>query len=132
MDVYASFGFIDLIVIACGLYGVYSWYLLVYKHEIKKTLLIGGNTNPQDCKDIEGFAAFMGTKLLILSAVMIIFGGISAYSSYVEFLGTIVWVGMAIFLVIIIWYCVQLRKAEQKFFDQGSTKGSIKSKALRK
>lgn len=133
MDVYASFGFIDLIVAIVGVYGFYSWYMLVKKHEIKKTLLIGGDTNPAKCKDIEGFAKFMGSKLLILSSAMVIFGGVSSYSSYVQSIGNIIWVGLVIFLAVVIWYCVQLRKASDLYFDKGVSKGNtIKNKALKK
>ena len=38
-NIYASFGFIDIIVMCIGVYGFYSWHMLVNKHEIKKTLL---------------------------------------------------------------------------------------------
>ena len=133
MDIYSSFGFIDVIVAVVGVYGFYSWYMLVKKHEIKKTLLVGGDSNPAKCKDIEGFASFMGPKLMILSTAMVIFGGISAYSSYVQSIGNAIWVGLVLFLVIVIWYCVQLRKADKLYFDQGNPKGTvIKNKALRK
>lgn len=133
MDIYSSFGFIDVIVAIVGVYGFYSWYMLVKKHEIKKTLLIGGDTNPARCNDIEGFAKFMGTKLLVLSTAMVIFGSISSYSSYVQNIGNFIWVGLAIFLVIVIWYCVQLRKASEIYFDKGAVKGNtIKNKALKK
>ena len=131
MDIYSSFGFIDVIVGIVGVYGFYSWYMLVKKHEIKKTLLVGGDSNPAKCKDIEGFAAFMGNKLLILSTAMVVFGGISSYSSYVQSIGNVIWVGLALFLVVVIWYCVQLRKADKLYFDQG--KGTIiKKKTLKK
>lgn len=133
MDIYASFGFIDLIVIGCGFYGFYSWYLLVYKHEIKKTLLLGGNTTPEQCTDVEGFAKFMGPRLLVLSAAMVVFGGISAYNSYGSGIGNFLWVGMALFLAVIVWYCVQLRKADHLYFhDNEKKEKSIKEKALKK
>ena len=129
-NIYASFGFIDIIVTCLGVYGFYSWYMLVHKHEIKKALLLGGNITPEQCIDVEGFANYMGTKLLVLSADLLIFGSLSAYNSYVKEVGMILWIGMAIFLAIIIWYCVYLRKANEMYF---STKGkSIKDKALKK
>lgn len=130
-DVYSMFGFMDIIVMACGVYGVYSWYMLVYKHEIKKTFLIGGDTTPEQCKDVEGFASYMGTKLLILSIAMLAFGGLSAYNSYIGDVGPVIWVGLIGFLAIIVWYCVFLRKADGMFFG-GNNKKSIKDKALKK
>ena len=129
-SLYSSFGFIDIFVIAMGVYGLYSWYMLVKKHEIKKTLLLGGSTTPEQCTDMEGFAGYMGSKLLILSADLLIFGSFSAYNSYVADVGAILWVGMAIFLAIIIWYCLQLRKADEKYFQK--TGRSIKDKALKR
>lgn len=134
MDVYASFGFIDLLVIGCGFYGFYSWYQLVRQHEIKKALLVGGDSTPERCADIEGFAGFMGPKLLILSGDMVIFGSISAYNSYGGgVVGNLIWPLMGVFLAIIIWYCVQLRKADKLYFDHGAKKGNtIKEKALKK
>ena len=109
-DVYSMFGFMDIIVMACGVYGLYSWYMLVYKHEIKKTFLIGGDTTPEQCNDIEGFASYMGTKLLVLDIAMLVFGGLSAYNSYIGDVGPVIWVGLIGFLAIIVWYCVFLRK----------------------
>ena len=132
-DIYASFGFIDIIVMCVGVYGFYSWYMLVKKHSIKKTLLIGGSNTPEYCVDVEGFADYMGTKLLILSADMLIFGAISAYNSYVKELGAVLWIGMAIFIAIIVWYCIHLRKADAMFFNVNGKSGkSIKDKALNK
>ena len=130
-NIYASFGFIDIIVMCIGVYGFYSWYMLVNKHEIKKTLLLGGSTTPEQCNDVEGFANYMGTKLFVLSADLLIFGALSAYNSYVKEVGMILWIGMAIFLAIIIWYCVYLRKADGLFFS-ATGKKTIKDKALNK
>lgn len=136
MDMYASFGFIDIIVICIGVYGFYSWHMLVHKHEIKKTLLTGGNTTPEQCFDVEGFADFIGKKLFIFSATTVVFGGISAYNSYVAEVGAILWIGMAIFMGVIVWYCMQLRKADGLYFSNRSKFGksgkSMKDKAMNK
>lgn len=136
MDMYASFGFIDIIVMCVGVYGFYSWHMLVNKHEIKKTLLVGGNTTPEQCNDIEGFANFMGPKLLIFSVATLIFGAISAYNSYIANVGAVLWIGMAVFLAVIIWYCAKLRKADGLYFSApgkyGKSGKSIKDKALNK
>lgn len=133
MDFNSSFGFIDIIVICAGVYGFYSWYKLVKEHEIKKTFLIGGDTTPQQCTDIEGFAGFMGNRLLFLSAAMVVFGSFSAYNSFVADVGPSIWFAMAAFLTIIVWYCVQLRKAATLYFNEKGKNGkSIKEKALKK
>lgn len=133
MDTNSMFGFMDIIVLGCGVYGIYTWYMLVKKHEIKKAFLIGGNLSVVDCKDIQGFADYIGNKLLIVSAAMMIFGAISAYNDYVQSIGVIIWIGMAAFFVTLIWYCIVLRKGNQMFFSAGASKGNtIKNKALNK
>ena len=129
---YSSFGFIDIIVICMGVYGLYSWYMLVKKHEIKKTLLIGGSTTPEQCIDIEGYAGYMGSKLLVLSADLLIYGTFSAYNSYVADVGMALWIGMVIFLAVIVWYCVHLHKADELYFRAGKSGKSIKDKALKR
>ena len=133
MDTNSMFGFIDIIVVGCGAYGIYSWYMLVKKLEIKRTFLLGNSTMPEDCKDIQGFADFIGTKLLIFSIVMMLFGGISAINDYVQSVGDVIWFFMALFMAMLVWYCVQLRKADQLFFKKGPKAGNtIKNKALNK
>lgn len=132
-NLYSSFGIIDLIIFAVGFYGVYSWYLLTKKQEIKKLLLIGGNYTPEQCIDVNGFAEFMGTKLLILSAAMVVYGAVSAYDSMVKSMGAVLWVCMAIFLAVIVWYCVELRKGNSRYFSlDAKAEKSIKEKAMKK
>ena len=128
------FGFMDYIVLGCGVYGVYSWYMLVKKNEIKKAFLLGGDNTPEDCTDVAGFADMIGIKLLIASIGMLVFGSLSLYNTYVQDLGAILWVGMILFLGILVWYCVMLRKAHLKYFPKTPVKkgSSIKNKALNK
>jgi len=129
----SMFSFMDYIVLACGVYGIYSWYMLVKKHEIKKAFLVGGSTTPEKCTDIEGFANSVGTKLLIVSIGMLVFSGISLYNSFKQSIGVFYWVAMGLFLALLVWYMAVLRKANDKFFDSGATKGNtIKNKALNK
>ena len=134
MDTNQMFGFMDYIVLGCGVYGVYSWYMLVKKNEIKKAFLLGGDNTPEDCTDVAGFADMIGIKLLIASIGMLVFGSLSLYNTYVQDLGAILWVGMILFLGILVRYSVMLRKAHLKYFPKTPVKkgSSIKNKALNK
>ena len=134
MDTSQMFGFMDYIVLGCGVYGVYSWYKKKKKNEIKKAFLLGGDNTPEDCTDVAGFADMIGIKLLIASIGMLVFGSLSLYNTYVQDLGAILWVGMILFLGILVWYCVMLRKAHLKYFPKTPVKkgSSIKNKALNK
>lgn len=132
MDTGSMFGALDMIVFGCGLYACYSWYMLTKKQQIVKTFLVAADTNPEHCSDMKGFTAFMGNKILILALTMLVYGGISLYSDYVRDLGKIIWALIAAFLAVVVWYCVQLRKADALYFQKSAKKGSIKEKALKK
>jgi hypothetical protein len=131
MDTGSMFGFMDIIVLGCGIYGIYSWYMLVKKHVIKKAFLLGGNLQPEQCKDVEGFAKSVGTKLLIASFAMIAMSGVSLFNDRVKSIETVYWIAMVAFLALLIWYCFALRKANIEFFTTSGSKG-IKNKALNK
>lgn len=129
----SMFGFMDFLVIGCGVYGLYSWYMLVKRHEIKKAFLLGGDNNPEKCTDIEGFANSIGTKLLITSICMLVFSAVSLYNSYEQSIGVYYWAAMGLFLAELVWYGIVLRKANDKYFASGNLKGNtIKNKALNK
>ena len=127
----SMFGFMDFLVLGCGVYGIYSWYMLMKKHEIKKAFLLGGSNQPENCQDVEGFANAIGTKLLVTSIVMLVFSSISLYNSYKQSIGGFYWVAMVLFLAVLVWYMFFLRKANDKFFNTKSSLG-IKDKALNK
>lgn len=131
MNTGSMFGFIDMVVLGCGLYGIYSWYLLLYKKEIKKTFLLGGDYQPEGCSDIDGFAKAMGTKLLIVSIAMILFSGLSLYNDNVASVGVFYWIALVLFLVLLTWYSAMLRKYNKQFFAESRPK-NIKDKALNK
>ena len=133
MDTGSMFGFMDIIVLGCGVYGIYSWYMLVKKQEIKKAFLLGGDSRVEESTDFQGFADCIGSKLLIVSIAMIVFGAVSAVNDYVQSLGAVIWIALVGFFGILVWYCVQLRKANQMYFKKGASTGStIKNKALNK
>ena len=131
MNTGSMFGFIDMVVLGCGLYGIYSWYLLLYKKEIKKMFLLGGDYQPEGCSDIDGFAKAMGTKLLIVSIAMILFSGLSLYNDNVASVGVFYWIALVLFLVLLTWYSAMLRKYNKQYFAESRLK-NIKDKALNK
>lgn len=131
MNTGSMFGFIDMVVLGCGLYGIYSWYLLLYKKEIKKMFLLGGDYQPEGCSDIDGFAKAMGTKLLIVSIAMILFSGLSMYNDNVASVGVFYWIALVLFLVLLTWYSAMLRKYNKQYFAESRLK-NIKDKALNK
>lgn len=131
MNTGSMFGFIDMVVLGCGLYGIYSWYLLLYKKEIKKMFLLGGDYQPEGCSDIDGFAKAMGTKLLIVSIAMILFSGLSMYNDNVASVGVFYWIALVLFLVLLTWYSAMLRKYNKQYFAESRSK-NIKDKALNK
>ena len=83
MDTNSIFGLMDFLIIAAGLYIVYSWYLLMFKGEIKEGVLVSQGWASK-CKDLDGYRKFIGLKLLALAIVSFLSGGVCLYSDYVK------------------------------------------------
>ena len=116
MDTNSIFGLMDFLIIAAGLYIVYSWYLLMYKGEIKEGVLVSQGW-AKKCKDLDGYRKFIGTKLLALAVVAFLSGGVCLYSDYVKPVPASIYLGVtALFFIVLIWFITQTKKAQTQFF----------------
>lgn len=110
------FSLIDILVLGCGFYALYSAYMLQKDGTIIRTFLVQKDTDLTSCKDLQGYANYMSPKLYMLGTVMIINGLVSLINTYVVTIETLFWVMMAVFLGVLVWYGLQTRKAMEKFF----------------
>lgn len=109
--------FMDLIIVAGGLYMLYGYFLLVFKNEIKQGLIISKNRDVSRCKDLEGYKRYLAPKLLAFSVGAILCGGLGLYQTYVGPLpAAVYWVFYGLFLAVLIWFAYSARAAEKKFF----------------
>ena len=109
--------FMDIIVLAAGIYLLYGYYLLMFKNEIKSGVIVSKDVNPKKCKDLEGFKKYIGPRLLIFALAAVASGGLGLYQTYVNRVPAVVyWVLYALFFAVIIWFAVATKKAQKEFF----------------
>ena len=113
----AFYGLMDVIVVGCGVYLLYAYYLLTVKHEIKQGVLISQKTDPKKCKDFVAYEKYISPKLLLLGIAALISGGIGLYQDYVAPVSNYIYGAFfVLFFVIMAWYIVAMRNAEKRFW----------------
>lgn len=106
----------DLMILLVGVYGLYAAWVLKNKGKIIKLFLTFKDTNIEACKDLQGFANEMSPKLSTLSATLLAYGIISVLNYYVIDIHTLYFVMMAVFLVVLFWYGMAIKKALNQYF----------------
>lgn len=112
------FNLIDLIVLGFGFYALYSAYVLQHDGKIIQTFLVFKETDVESCTDLQGYANCMAPKLWALGIIMIAYGAVSMINTYVVNIGGLFGVMMVVFLVALIWYGLEARKAMKKYFNE--------------
>lgn len=110
------FNMLDILVLGCGLYAMYSAYVLRQEGKIVRTFLVFKDTDLDSCKDLQGYANYMSPKLWTLGIVMTVYSLISLANTYVVQINTLFWLMMAAFLVVLFWYGMEAKKAMKKYF----------------
>lgn len=110
------FNLIDLLVLGFGFYAMYSAFVLRQEGKIIRTFLVFKDTDLTSCRDLQGYANCMSPKLWTLGIVMVVYSGISLVNTYVVKIETLFWVMMAVFLLVLFWYGLEVKKAMKKYF----------------
>jgi hypothetical protein len=110
-------GLIDGIIFACGVYLLYSAYLMKTKGELKVGWLISKNVNLDRSKDVPGYISYMYPKVLIFSICTLIYGAMGFYSTYYGNLGIIQTVTFGVFFVVVVWFAFISTKASKKYLS---------------
>lgn len=116
MEFDGLFNMIDILVLLFGLYALYAAYVLKKDGTIIKTFLVFKETDVESCKDLQGYANFMSPKLWTLGGVMITYSAVSLINTYVVSIISLFWVMMAVFLLVLVWYGFEAKKAMQRYF----------------
>ncbi len=107
----------DIIIVAGCIYMLYGYFLLMFKNEIKKGLILSSQSDPSKCKDLEGYKKYVGPRLLIFSICGIVSGCIGiARDNMANFPAAVYWVAYLLFAAAIVWFTISIRKAEKKYF----------------
>ena len=116
MGLDSIYNMLDLLVLGCGFYAMYSAWILQREGKIVRTFLVFKETDVDSCKDLQGFANCMSPKLWTLGGVMAAYGGVPLLNTYVVSIETLFWVMMAVFFAVLFWYGYEVKKAMKKYF----------------
>lgn len=110
------FNMIDILVLLFGFYALYAAYVLKKDGTIIKTFLVFRDTDVDSCSDLQGYANYMSPKLWAFGGVMIAYSAVSLVNTYVVQITSLFWVMMAVFLLVLIWYGYEVKKAMKRYF----------------
>lgn len=110
------FGFIGVLVLFCGLYGIYAYVKMKKGGPINEALLLGKSYVEYKCKDREEFLTKALPAVLIFSITAVVYGIIDAIHCFVTPIAVADYVGMFLFLAVLVWYMVYTTKLKKEFF----------------
>lgn len=117
MDTNSLFSFMDILIVGCGGYLLYTWWLLMFRGEIRKGVLIPDGAEVR-CRDLEGYKKFIGWKLLLFAASCLVCGILGLINDYVTVLSSYVYLVLtAVFMAVLIWFTRNAKKAEKIYFS---------------
>lgn len=112
----SMYSMLDVIIVLCGVYILYNFYLLRFKGEIKESLLLPKDIQVKKCKDKAGYIAEMSPKVLLYGIVVVICGILGMTESQMGLLGKLYLVVLAVFVAFTIWFAVQTKKSVKKYW----------------
>ncbi|MDO4261968.1 MAG: hypothetical protein Q4C82_07805 [Eubacteriales bacterium] len=108
--------FIDILILGCGVYALYAAYVLKTQGKVIKTFLVFKDTNVADCKDLAAYAHMMSPRLSALGGVMIAYGAVAVINNYMVDVTGLYLAMLVVFILTLIWYGMQTRKAMKIYF----------------
>lgn len=112
----STFSIIDIIVIACGVYILYVYYVLKFKGEIKETLLLPKDVLAKKCRDKAAYINEMSPKVLIYGIIVVLCGGCGLLESRLGLLGSFYLAVLAVFAAATVWFAIQAKKSVKKYW----------------
>lgn len=110
------FGLFGLFGVGCGLYCLYGYYLLKFKHEIKKNILLPKDVNVYKCNDLEGYCKETQLPLLLLGITAILYGGSDLINTYVTPMDEVFMVMFVALIIVLFYFLARIRKCNKKYF----------------
>lgn len=106
----------DVLILGCGFYALYSAYMLKTQGKIIKTFLVFKDTDVNSCKDLQEYANLMAPKLYALGGIMVAYGVVSLINTYLVNINGLYMTFIVIFTAALIWYGFAVSKALKKYF----------------
>ncbi|MBR2187868.1 MAG: hypothetical protein IJ860_00435 [Eubacterium sp.] len=111
----SMFGFLDIIILLCGVYMIYGAFSLKNGGDLPQTFWNKDYPIPK-CKDRAGFAAFMVPRLIGCGAVIVLDGVLGLIGDRYTDLSFLSFITMGLVIAILVWYVIFTRKAQRLFF----------------
>ncbi|MCD8197317.1 MAG: hypothetical protein LUE24_09200 [Lachnospiraceae bacterium] len=112
----SMWSFMDILILACGVYALYSAYVLKTQGKIIQTFLLARDTKPEACKDLSAYAGEMSPKLSVMGGVMVTYSVISLINTYLVEVNSLYWIFMVVMFGCLVWYAIAARRASEKYF----------------
>ncbi|KAB1439518.1 hypothetical protein [Candidatus Galacturonibacter soehngenii] len=110
-------GLIDGIIFACGVYMLYSAYLMKTKGELKVGWLVSKNVNLERSKDVPGYISYMYPRVLFFAISTLIYSFVGFYNAYITSLGIVQTVTFFGFFAVVVWFAIISTRASKKYLS---------------
>lgn len=112
----STFGFMDILIMFCGAYLIYSSIQMKRTGEIS-SVLIGKGYDVKKAKDPEGYIEYMYLKSVILGVIVIAGGAIDFLNDRYWNIPNLNLIVSGIFLLILIVFCKIALDAQKKYLS---------------
>lgn len=109
-------GIFGIFALGCGIYCLYGYYMLKFKKEINKSILLPKDVDVKKCKDLEGYCREAQYPILILGVVTVLYGASDIYNGYVGGADTFFFVMLVLLFAALVLFVVLIRKCNKKYF----------------
>lgn len=107
---------LGIFMLGCGIYCLYAAVLLKTKGIINKTILLGKDTDPSNCKDKNAYTNYVFPKMLVLGIVCTVYAAVDLINSFVVKVPVLWYIMLAAFLIVLVWFGAATSKASKKYF----------------
>lgn len=108
--------FLDMIIIAFGVYMVYAAVVLKTRNEITANIMLPKDVKPEHIQDMEGFVAFTYPKTLGIGILTIVMGLAMLINDMINLTFLINYIVPFVFTAVVIYYGVMIKKAQAQFY----------------
>lgn len=112
----SMFGAISVMILACGVYTLYSYMKMKNGGPINETLLLGKGYDEKKCKNRAVFVQKALPAMLIFGIVTVLYGAIDVYHYFVSPIGIIDTIAMAAFFIVLVGYMIYTTKIKKEYF----------------
>ena len=110
-------GLFGIIGLVGGIYVFYTAFKMRATGDMGNPVLMPKGYNPNKCKDKAAYMAAAFPRMLILGAMMLIYGVMDIYNSYVQAVPLAVfWAVLILLMAVLVWFSVAVYKLNQKYF----------------